>query len=238
MMSSGFPRRRSPAPAVRPWRRMSTGYGQRASAPASTSPCWAIRTVRRPWPTLSAWATCTLTMRSSSAAPEPTSPPAPRAFTLTAGTCYVGDASTDPVGMLGQLNGLSKTVFGDNIGGQVLGTLLGLGADPALDGFGSVRFRAEVPGSDGISPHDHSYYYHLGSESLHSMADITSRHGDALAADGMTAEHRYQPGKVTIPGLGEVGIVLPDLPVVVDPEWSRAPGSITDDHVFDEQHHH
>jgi hypothetical protein len=159
-------------------------------------------------------------------------------FHLDRGHVYVGDASTDPVGMLGQLNGLSKTVFGDNIGGQVLGTLPGLGADPALDGFGSVRFRAEVPGSDGITPHDHSYYYHLGSESLHSMADITSGHGDALAADGMTAEHRYQPGKVTIPGLGEVGIGIPDVPIVVDPEWSRAPGSITDDHVFDEQHHH
>ena len=159
-------------------------------------------------------------------------------FHLDGGHVYVGDASTDPVGMLGELNGLSHYVNRDNIGGQLLGLTPGLGTDPAADGFGSVRFRAEVPGSDGINPHDHSYYYHPGSEALDSMADITSGHGDALESDGMTAQHRYQPGKVNIPGLGPVGIGIPGSPAVVDPEWSRPPGSITDSHVFDDQHHH
>ncbi|BBX39535.1 alpha/beta hydrolase [Mycobacterium simiae] len=159
-------------------------------------------------------------------------------FHLDGGHVYVGDASTDPVGMLGQLNGLSHYLNRDNIGGQVLGLAPGLGTDPAADGFGSVRFRAEVPGADGINPHDHSYYYHPGSEALYSMADIASGHGDALESDGMTAEHRYQPGKVDIPGLGPVGIGIPGTPAVVDPEWGRPPESVTDDHVFDDQHHH
>jgi hypothetical protein len=157
-------------------------------------------------------------------------------FHLDGGHVYVGDASTDPVGMLGELNGLSHYVNRDNVGGQVLGLTPGLGTDPAADGFGSVRFRAEVPGSDGVNPHDHSYYYHSGSEALHGMADITSGHGDALQADGLTAQHRYQPGKVNIPGLGPVGPGIPGL--VIDPEWGRSPGSVTDDHVFDDQHHH
>ncbi|ETW26718.1 hypothetical protein MGAST_00485 [Mycobacterium gastri 'Wayne'] len=101
-----------------------------------------------------------------------------------------------------------------------------------------MRFRAEVPGSDGINPHDHSYYYHRGSEALHSMADIASGHGDALESDGMTVQHRYQVGKVNIPGVGPVGVGIPGTPAVIDPEWGRPPGSVTDDHVFDEQHHH
>jgi Alpha/beta hydrolase len=159
-------------------------------------------------------------------------------FHLDGGHVYVGDASTDPVGMLGELNGLSDYVNRDNIGGQLLGLTPGLGADPAADGFGSVRFRAEVPGSDGINPHDHSHYYYPGSEALHSMADITSGHGDALESDGLTAEHRYQLGKINIPGLGPVGPGIPGTPDVVDPEWGRAPGSIKDDHSFDAQHHH
>ncbi|WP_176358278.1 alpha/beta hydrolase [Mycobacterium persicum] len=159
-------------------------------------------------------------------------------FHLDGGHVYVGDASTDPVGMLGELNGLSHYVNRDNIGGQVLGLTPGLGADPAADGFGSVRFRAEVPGSDGINPHDHSYYYHRGSEALHSMADIASGHGDALESDGMTAQHRYQVGKVNMPGVGPVGVGIPGTPAVIDPEWGRPPGSVTDDHVFDDQHHH
>jgi hypothetical protein len=159
-------------------------------------------------------------------------------FHLDGGHVYVGDASTDPVGMLGELNGVSKHFFGDDIPGQLFGRDPGLGTDPAADGFGSVRFRAEVPGSDGINPHDHSYYYHPGSEALHSMADIASGHGDALESDGLTAQHRYQPGKVNIPGLGPVGVGVPGSPAVIDPEWSRAPGSITDNHVFEDQHHH
>ncbi len=120
----------------------------------------------------------------------------------------------------------------------MLGTNVGLGTDPAADGFGSVRFRAEVPGSDGINVHDHSHYYHPGSEALHSMADITSGHGDALESDGMLAQLRHKPGTVNIPGLGSVGLDLPGVPAGIDPEWDRSPQSITDDHVFDDQHHH
>lgn len=156
-------------------------------------------------------------------------------FHLDGGHVFVGDASTDPVGMLGHLDGVSKKLFGENF----FGTNPSLGADPAVDGFGSVRFRAEVPGSDGINPHDHSYYYHRGSEALYGMADIVSGHGDQLQADGMTAEHRYSFGgvQVRIPGLPPVTIG-PHTPAVIDPEWERSPGSITDNHVFDAQHHH
>ncbi len=160
-------------------------------------------------------------------------------FHLDGGHVFVGDASTDPVGMLGQLNGLSKHVFGGDIAGQVLGNDPGLGTDPAAEGFGSVRIRAEVPGAHGINPHDHSYYYHRGSEALHGMADIVSGHAGSLDADGLLAQPRHQLGvHVDIPGLGPVEIGLHNTPAVVDPERSRPPGTVTDDHVFDAQHHH
>ncbi len=160
-------------------------------------------------------------------------------FHLDGGHVFVGDASTDPVGMIGQLNGVSKHFFGGDTAGQVMGSDPGLGADPAVDGFGSVRFRAEVPGSDSISAADHSHYYCPGSEALHSMADIVSGHGDALADDGLTAGHRRQVGgfQIRIPGLPPV-TVGPHTPAIFDPEWSRPPGSIADDHFFDDQHHH
>lgn len=136
--------------------------------------------------------------------------------------------------MLGHLDGASKKLFGENF----FGTNPSLGVDPAVDGFGSVRFRAEVPGSDGINPHDHSYYYHRGSEAPYGMADIVSGHGDQLQADGMTAEQRHSFGgvQVRIPALPPVTIG-PHTPAVIDPEWERSPGSITDNHVFDAQHH-
>lgn len=160
-------------------------------------------------------------------------------FHLDGGHVYVGAASTDPISLIGESNGLSKSIFGGDVVGQWRGTDPGLGVDPAANGFGSVRFRAEVPGSDGINArHDHSQYYNLGGEALHSMADIASGHGDALQADGMTAGHRHQPGlQVNIPGLGPVN-VGPQTPAFVDPEWDRSPGSITSDHNFDAEHHH
>lgn len=61
-------------------------------------------------------------------------------------------ASTDPISMLGQLDSLSQYVNRGNLAGQLQGLAVGLGTDPAGDGFGSVRFRAEVPNSDGINP--------------------------------------------------------------------------------------
>ncbi|WP_055403592.1 MULTISPECIES: alpha/beta hydrolase [unclassified Mycobacterium] len=162
-----------------------------------------------------------------------------RDFHLDGGHVFVGDASTDPVGMLGQLDGLSNHFFGGDIVGQVAGSDPGLGADPATDGFGSVRFRAEVPGSDGIDPLDHSHYYHPGSEALHAMADIVSGHGEALEADGLTAGHRSQVGglQLRIPGLAPI-TVGPHTPAILDPEWARPRGSVTDNHFFDAQHHH
>jgi len=39
-------------------------------------------------------------------------------------------------------------------------------------------------------------------------------------------------------GLGSVGLDLPGVPASIDPEWDRPPEYITDDHVFDDQHHH
>jgi hypothetical protein len=160
-------------------------------------------------------------------------------FHVDGGHVYVGATSTDPVSLIGESDGLSDRLFGGDIGGQVLGLDPGLGTDPAADGFGSVRFRAEVPGSNAIDPKDHSYYYHRGSEALHSMADIVSGHGDALASDGMLARARHQPRiHIGIPGLGSIGIDIPGTPASIDPEWSRSPGSITDNHVFDNQHHH
>ena len=124
------------------------------------------------------------------------------------GHLYVGSASTDIVTNLGSehLN--------------VPGT--GLGKDPAMDGFGSTRFHAEVADWH-INPIDeHTSYYQDGSESLFSMADIVSGHGDALEHDGMTADHRVKPGlPFSLPG-------LPQLPVL-DPESMHFP---------DNNHHH
>lgn len=116
------------------------------------------------------------------------------------GHVFVGAASTDPITQLGGLPQIHVPGTGVN---------LALGADPALDGFGSTRFKAEVP---GWTINDHSHYYQPGTESLFSMADIVSGHGDALELDGMTAPHRSD--------------LLTDLNVPgADPELFRAPTS-------------
>lgn len=115
------------------------------------------------------------------------------------GHVFVGAASTDPVAQLGGLPQIHVPSTGVN---------LALGADPALDGYGSTRFKAEVP---GLTFSDHSHYYQPGTESLFSMADIVSGHGDALELDGMTAAHRT---------IGLFNLGLP-----ADPELYRAPTS-------------
>ncbi|WP_431239278.1 alpha/beta hydrolase [Mycolicibacterium aichiense] len=115
------------------------------------------------------------------------------------GHVFVGAASTDPVTQLGGLPQVHIPGTGVN---------LALGTDPAMDGFGSTRFKAEVP---GWTINDHSHYFERGTESLFSMADIVSGHGDALALDGMTAPHRSDNF------LTDIG-VLPS-----DPELFRAP---------------
>ncbi|HTM83638.1 MAG TPA: alpha/beta fold hydrolase [Mycobacterium sp.] len=98
------------------------------------------------------------------------------------GHVYVGAASTDPItGLSGEpqlrVPGTAATV--------------GLGADPAADGYGSTRFKAEIPVL--TSPMDaHSSYFRPDSEALFSIGDIASGHGDALAHDHMTAPHRHR----------------------------------------------
>ena len=103
----------------------------------------------------------------------------------TGGHLYVGAASADAV-----------TWSPDRVTGPgLLGpTLAGLGADPAVDGYGSTRFKAEVPGASINPVHDHLHYFDDGSESLFSIADVVSGHGDALQHDGMTARHRGEYG--------------------------------------------
>jgi hypothetical protein len=115
------------------------------------------------------------------------------------GHVYVGAASTDPITQLG---GIPQV----HVPGT--GVTVSLGDDPAMDGFGSTRFKAEVP---GLTFNDHSHYYDPGSESLFSMADIVSGHGDALEHDGMTAMHRNP--------------LLGDFSLNSDPELYRPPTS-------------
>jgi pimeloyl-ACP methyl ester carboxylesterase len=107
------------------------------------------------------------------------------------GHLYVGAASGDPVTHFGEM-----TVPG----------VAGLGNDPAMDGFGSTRFKAEVPGYSANPFYDHSHYFDKGSESLFSIADVVAGHGNALQEDGMTAGHRdgfdYDPEAFRRPTTG------------------------------------
>jgi hypothetical protein len=109
------------------------------------------------------------------------------------GHLYVGDASGDTGGWLGHSSVQTP------VGG------VGLGPDPAMEGYGSTRFKAEVSGYSANPFYDHSHYFDYGSESLFSIGDVVSGHGDALEHDGMTARHR-----------GEYR-----LPASVDPEVGR-----------------
>ncbi|WP_422743626.1 alpha/beta hydrolase [Mycobacterium sp. WMMD1722] len=124
------------------------------------------------------------------------------------GHLFVGAASTDPVSHLGGLPQLP--IPGTDV-------VIALGADPATDGFGSTRFRAEVAGlTDPIS--DHGQYFRPGSESLFSIATIASGNGDALQGLGMTAPHRDR-FPFTLPGLEALGL---------DPEtWRPGTGGHT-----------
>ncbi|BBY04876.1 putative alpha/beta hydrolase [Mycobacterium noviomagense] len=159
-------------------------------------------------------------------------------FRLDGGHVYVGDASTDPISWIGETGHLPDWV-NDGFGHPV-GPLAGLGTDPASDNFGSIRFRAEVPGSDGINPSDHSHYYHQHSESLAAMGDIASGHSERLTTENLIAGHRHQPHMTTpdhvnIPGLGQVHVPHIDVPVpgtatIIDPEWDRPLNSVVDNH--------
>lgn len=96
------------------------------------------------------------------------------------GHVYVGAASSDPV-----------TGFGGEPQLPVPGTsaTVGLGSDPAAQGYGSTRFKAE-PAGPRLPMTGHGSYFSPGGESLFSIGDIASGHGDALAHDRMTAPHR------------------------------------------------
>lgn len=110
-------------------------------------------------------------------------------FQLPAGGhLYVGDASQDEVSWFSHDN--ERTPVGG----------VGLGADPAMDGYGSTRFKAEVAGYSAKPFYDHSHYFDDGSESLFSLGDIVSGHGDALQRDHMTARHR---GEYRLPAFFE-----------------------------------
>ena len=97
------------------------------------------------------------------------------------GHLYVGAASGDAV------TWSPGRVTAPGLIGMSFG---GLGDDPSVDGYGSTRFKAEVPGNSVNPVYDHLHYFDDGSESLFSIADVVSGHGDALQREGMTARHR------------------------------------------------
>jgi hypothetical protein len=150
-------------------------------------------------------------------------------FHLDGGRVYVGSASSDPVSWIGESGALPDGL--NEALGHPFGRYAGLGTDPAGSGFGSIRFRAEVPGHDGLSFQDHSHYYDLGGGALRSMAHIVTGHGAALAADNLLAQGRRQPhittpSEINIPGIGPIHLPhidtrIPGLPAYIDPEATR-----------------
>ncbi len=160
-------------------------------------------------------------------------------FHLDGGRLFVGAASTDAISWIGESGSGLPNGLNENLD-EPLGPLAGLGPDPAHAGFGAVRFRAEVAGSHSVMPwfSDHSHYYDVGSESLHSMTEIVTGHGDRLAGEGMLASERAR-ARVAVPlqmhtPLGAVSLphIEIQLPVTVDPEWDRPARSITNGHGF------
>ncbi|MCB0922987.1 MAG: alpha/beta fold hydrolase [Mycobacterium sp.] len=126
------------------------------------------------------------------------------------GRVYVGSASTDPVTTIAGVNGTMPVT------GQPL-MEVGLGPDPAADGFGSTRFKAEVPGWTWKLWTEHTGYFESGSESLYSIADITSGNGELLQDHGMTAPHRD-----SLLGSLSTALGLPSWSIpLADPELGR-----------------
>ncbi|BBZ46595.1 putative alpha/beta hydrolase [Mycobacterium parmense] len=160
-------------------------------------------------------------------------------FHLGGGKLYVGAASTDAISWIGETGSGAPNAVNDLLG-RPLGPRVGLGPDPAHEGFGAVRFRAEVAGSRNVVPwfDDHLNYFDVGSEALHNMTEIAVGHGDDLAREGMTAPYRGD-ARVTTPGQVHTPfgtLPLPHLeiraPITVDPEWDRPAGSVTNRHGF------
>jgi hypothetical protein len=147
-------------------------------------------------------------------------------FHLDGGHVYVGSASTDPITWIGESSGVPAEWLKGKLRefGMPLPLDAGLGPDPAGDGYGSIRFGAEVPGSESGNEHDHSHYYVMGSEALRSMTDVASGHSERLATDGLLADGRRQPH------VGPLGI--PGIPAYIDPEGERPRNTVHDDHEY------
>lgn len=147
-------------------------------------------------------------------------------FHLDGGHVYVGAASTDPVSWIGEGSGVPADLIKGDLRqhGILIPMDAGLGRDPAGDGYGSIRFHAEVTGSEDLNRYDHSHYYDMGSEALRSMTDIAGGHSERLAADGLIADGRRQPhvGPFRIPGI----------PAYIDAEHDRPRDTIRDDHRY------
>lgn len=147
-------------------------------------------------------------------------------FNLRGGHVYVGAASTDPVSWLGEGSGAPEEWLKQKLNQHGIPVPLdaGLGRDPAGDGYGSIRFHAEVMGSQDIDRHDHSHYYDMGSESMRSLTDIASGHSGQLQQDGLIADGRRQPhiGPFRVPGI----------PAFIDPEQDRPRNTIQNDHQY------
>ena len=157
-------------------------------------------------------------------------------FHVDGGNVYVGAASSDPVSWLGE-SGTVPDVLNEAIG-HPFGRYAGLGADPAGDGFGATRFRAEVPGHDGLSLQDHSHYYDVGGDALRSIVHVVTGHGSGLAQDDLLAQGRRQPhistpSEINIPIVGPIHLPhidtrIPGVPAYIDPEAER-PKEVTND---------
>lgn len=145
-------------------------------------------------------------------------------FHLDGGNVYVGSASSDPVSWLGEAGGVPNEL--NEALGYPFGRYAGLGTDPAGDGFGSVRFKAEVPGGGALSFRNHSHYFDSGGEALRAMAHIVTGHSDALAGDDLVAQGRRQPHITTPTKLGPIRLPhidtrIPGIPAYIDPEAER-----------------
>ncbi len=150
-------------------------------------------------------------------------------FGVDGGEVYVGAASTDPISWIGVAGSVPD--FLNDVLGQPFGPDAGLGADPAGEGFGSVRFKAEATGADVLDFGDHSHYYNLGGEALRSMVYIVIGDGAALEREGLVAQGRRQPrvttpSEVTLPWGGRVRLPridsrIPGTPAYIDPESAR-----------------
>ncbi|MDD4866578.1 MAG: alpha/beta hydrolase, partial [Mycobacterium sp.] len=160
-------------------------------------------------------------------------------FHLGDGKVYVGAASTDIVSFVGESGaGIGSAV--NDVLGEPLGSVAGLGSDPAHKQFGAVRFRAEVAGSHSVVPwfDDHSHYYQMGSEALHNMTEVATGRSGALANEDMIAQPRADeristPHELHTP-FGSLALPHAEIqiPVIADPEWARAADSVTNEHAF------